>query len=342
MRKFIGRHKIAVVITGAVALLGVYPGISTGSTEPSEQVMYTAMQDAQSRVDAINDTDDIPDVVQNLVPGAIEKRDTAIKAFEAADDPDPASKPEYAVVWAGKNNAGDISGNYAMRFLNQGSINPQGLADVGRPQFLPGLDAMVVSTCASSTSTAATTPTTARSSTSSSSRCRWASRARRTTCSTSGRTASPIIAGAPVHRPDQRVGRLRASPNIKLLNVIRPEENPQGSIPDAYDLNGDGRAIGTYMGGPNVPPNFGGSPGAIVVFKPDPEKGLVLESETPGRQVRRRPAAATRAACPSPARCEEARPLGTCANPHGIQIRHDLGIMVTADYAEPARSCSTR
>ncbi|MDT7753843.1 MAG: hypothetical protein QOD96_7505, partial [Pseudonocardiales bacterium] len=31
----------------------------------------------------------------------------------------------------------------------------------------------------------------------------------------------------------------------------------------------------------------------------------------------------------------ESRPLGTCANPHGIEFRPDLGYGMTADYAEP-------
>ncbi len=135
--------KVGIVLAGLLAASGV--ARASGDDEVADdQDLYAAMAEAQAAVDAINDTDDIPDVVQNFVPGAIEKRDAAIKAFEAAANPDPASKPEYAVVWSGKNNAGDMSGNYAMRFLNEGSINPQGLASVGRAQFAPGLDAMVV------------------------------------------------------------------------------------------------------------------------------------------------------------------------------------------------------
>jgi hypothetical protein len=122
-------------------------------------------------------------------------------------------------------------------------------------------------------------------------------------------------------------------PEIKLLNVIRPEENPQGSFPDAYDFTDDGRAIGTYMGGPNVPPNYGGSPGSIVVFKPDPEKGLVQESETPAGKFGAI-WSGNAGGVPEPCSIEEARPAGTCANPHGIQIRDDLNIMVTNDYAD--------
>ncbi|MEW6471380.1 MAG: hypothetical protein AB1679_03835 [Actinomycetota bacterium] len=72
----------------------------------------------------------------------------------------------------------------------------------------------------------------------------------------------------------------------------------------------------------------------IVVVKPDPDKGLVFESETPAG----RPGAVTSSnpgGVPEPCSPVEAKPLGTCANPHGIQIRADLGRMVTGDYAEP-------
>jgi hypothetical protein len=70
------------------------------------------------------------------------------------------------------------------------------------------------------------------------------------------------------------------------------------------------------------------------VFKPDPEKGLVFEKETPAGS----PGAINSlnpGAVPEPCSAVEAAPVGTCANPHGIQIRADLGRMVTADYAEP-------
>jgi len=121
-------------------------------------------------------------------------------------------------------------------------------------------------------------------------------------------------------------------PEVHLTNVIRPEETPQGTVPDAYDFLPDGRAIGTYMGGPNM--NYAGSPGSVVVLKPEPAKGLVFDSETPAGT----PGAvdsSNAGGVPEPCSKVEAMPAGTCANPHGIQIRGDLGRMVTADYAEP-------
>jgi len=92
------------------------------------------------------------------------------------------------------------------------------------------------------------------------------------------------------------------------------------------------------MGGPDVP-NYGGSPGSVVAFKPDSARGLVQVSETPasafGAVVTGNPGG-----IPEPCTVVEARPAGTCANPHGIQARPDLGVMVTNDYAD-ARELAT-
>jgi hypothetical protein len=60
---------------------------------------------------------------------------------------------------------------------------------------------------------------------------------------------------------------------------------------------------------------------------------MVQESETPASQVgavfRGNPGG-----IPEPCTAEEARPMGTCGNPHGIQARPDLGRMITNDYAD--------
>jgi hypothetical protein len=141
----------------------------------------------------------------------------------------------------------------------------------------------------------------------------------------------PVVAGGLLNDVTT-VWDVSRIPEIHLSNVIRPEETPLGSVPDAYDFLPDGRAIGTYMGGPNF--NYAGSPGSVVVFRPDRDKGLVFESETPAGS----PGAVDSSnpgGIPEPCSSVEAKPVGTCANPHGIQIRGDLGRMVTADYAEP-------
>src|ERR1043165_2399480 len=118
MRRFRRAANTGVVFGAALALLMVYPGTSFGSSSPS---LDSAMQQARQRAEAINKTNDVPKVVQNVIPGAIQARDLAIKQFKAAGVKAPLdSKPEYAVIWAGKENAGDMSGNDTMRFIKQG------------------------------------------------------------------------------------------------------------------------------------------------------------------------------------------------------------------------------
>src|SRR5205085_4050871 len=236
-----------------------------------------ALKIAQSQVDAINNTSDVPAVTQNLIPGALEARNLAITKFKAAgSDAAALSKPEYAVVWAGKNNIGDMSGNDWMRFVNQGSISPTGLENVGTKQWVGGLDAMVVVDVRRSNADGSPNKD-------------------------YGKVVNFVqvpppfgVEGEPHHmqyewHPGQPIvaGHLFTDlttiwdvndvPNITLKNIVRGEENPIGAFPDAFDFAGTD-AIGTYMTAGE--PNYGGSPGSVVVFKPDSEKGMVQASET--------------------------------------------------------------
>ncbi|HEV7688400.1 MAG TPA: hypothetical protein VGQ80_17620, partial [Acidimicrobiia bacterium] len=301
------RWRRAVVGLAGLVLLTGYAGMSRGSP-------YRP---------------DIPD--QNLVPGAIAARDAAAADYRAGGAAaDPLSKPEYLVVWAGKMTAGDLSGGDLARF-SSGNLNPQELAELAGIGMKPGLDAMIVVD------------------------------ARRhnpdgTLSDSYGKVLNFVqvpppfgIEGEPHHmqyewedgQPIVAGGLLNdvttvwdvsRIPAMYLTNAIRPEETALGTVPDAYDFLPDGRAIGTYMGGPNF--NYAGSPGSVVVLRPDRNKGLVFESETPAGSPdavdSSNPGGVPEACSPV-----EAKPLGTCANPHGIQIRADLGRMVTADYAEP-------
>jgi hypothetical protein len=328
MRGFRGGTRKGIVILGALALLAMYPGVSTGNTDPDS--VDSALQTARQRVEAINNTNDVPRVTQNLIPGALEARDLAITKFKAAGEGAASgSKPEYAVVWSGKNNIGDMSGNDWMRFVNQASISPTGLLNVGPKQWMGGLDAMVVVDVRRSNVDG-------------------------TANHDYGKVVNFVqvpppfgVEGEPHHMqyewlPGQPIvaGHLFTDlttiwdvgdiPNVTLKNIVRGEENPLGAFPDAYDFVGD-KAIGTYMTAGE--PNYGGSPGSIVVFKPDSAKGMVQESETaasqPGAVFRGNPNGV-----PEPCTPEEGRPMGTCGNPHGIQARPDLGRMVTNDYAD--------
>jgi hypothetical protein len=130
------------------------------------------------------------------------------------------------------------------------------------------------------------------------------------------------------------VFNIRALPKVELTGVNLPMDTPCGSIPDAFWTLKDGSAYGTYMGGANVPGpcrysngavrisnGFGGSPGSIVHMSPT---GKTL-SEVPSAS------AGPEGYCPN----YPPLPVGSCANPHGIQVREDLNRMVTSDYVEP-------
>ncbi|HYH50824.1 MAG TPA: hypothetical protein VEG38_14865 [Acidimicrobiia bacterium] len=321
------RRRPAMVGVAGLALLTGYGGMSHGSTyrpDTPEAIVRS--------LDAINGTLGVPNVVQNVLPGAIAARDVAAAAYRAAGEAaDPLSKPEYLVVWAGKMTAGDLSGGTAAGYASSETLSPQAMAELAAAGMKPGLDAMIV--VDARRHNADGTPS-----------------------ESYGKVVNFVevpppfgIQGEPHHMQYQwedgqpvvaggllndvtTVWDVSRIPEIRLINVVRPEETPLGSVPDAYDFLPDGRAIGTYMGGPNF--NYAGSPGSVVVFRPDPHKGLVFESETPAGS----PGATNGSnpgGIPEPCSPVEAKPLGTCANPHGIQIRADLGRMVTADYAEP-------
>ena len=124
-------------------------------------------------------------------------------------------------------------------------------------------------------------------------------------------------------------------PALTISGVNGPLDTPCGSIPDAYWTLPDHTAYGTYMGGPDVPGpctysdgsvrvgnGFGGSPGEIVHIGPDGKTLSEMPAASPGAE--------------DPNNCPNYPAIvNTCANPHGIQARPDLGRMVASDYAEP-------
>lgn len=127
-------------------------------------------------------------------------------------------------------------------------------------------------------------------------------------------------------------------PIVRLAGVNQPMDTPCGSVPDAYWVLSDGTAYGTYMGGPTIAGDprcngginngFAGTPGTVVHIDPD------------GKTLGEFPAAGDgRFANDSerPADCPSNPPIArsSCANPHGIAVREDLGLMITSDYAEP-------
>ncbi|MBA3742340.1 hypothetical protein [Sporichthya sp.] len=129
---------------------------------------------------------------------------------------------------------------------------------------------------------------------------------------------------------------VKALPNVTIKGVNLPTDTPCGSIPDAYWTLKDGTAYGTYMGGADVPGpctytngevrlsnGFGGSPGSLVHIGRD------------GKTLSEVPAALPDSEDPNVCLNIPAIPTATCANPHGIQAREDLNILIASDYAEP-------
>jgi hypothetical protein len=284
-----------------------------------------------------------PGAVENTtIPGAIEHRDAAVARWRAAvarylktrsarDYPNPLAKPEYDVVWSSKQNGGDVNADVISKFLQDATVNPQGLLEMAGPQFTPGLDGFQVIDVRKVDVDGSRNPDYGKVVNFVQLPLPWGVEAEAHHMQYQWEDGDPIVAGG-LFNDTTFVLSPKDIPNLSLTNTIPPQDTPLGTIPDAYDSVGDGRFIGTYMGGPEF--NFGGSPGSIDVFKPDPVKGLVLESETPAGNIGG-VATGNAGGVPEPCSAREARPLGTCANPHGIQIRQDLGRMVTADYAEP-------
>jgi hypothetical protein len=265
----------------------------------------------------------------------------AAKAAQAAKDlqqkaagPNPLAKPEYSVVWSGKQNAADVNADVISKFISNATVNPQGLLDMLNPQFLPGLDGWQVIDMRKFNIDGSQNIDYGKVVNFVQLPLPWGIETEAHHMQYQWEDGQPIIAGALFTSATFVMG-VDDIPNMNLENIINLAQTPQGSIPDAYDAvnDGSGRFIGTYMGGPVA--TYGLSPGEVVTFKPDPEKGLVVDKETPAGSVGG-VLTGNAGGVPEPCSIREARPLGTCANPHGIQIRQDLNRMVTADYAEPA------
>src|SRR3954467_5902979 len=270
-------------------------------------------------------------VQNNLADGAVPRRDAALAAYRRARNPSPLARPEYLVVWSAKQNGGDVYGKVAGDILNNATVNPQGLLDLLNPQFVPGLDGFQVIDERKLNVDGTQNPDYGRVVNFVQLPLPWGVETEAHHMQYDWLDGQPIIAGG-LYNDSTFVLDAKDIPSLTLKNIIAPQETPGGSIPDAYDAVGDGKFIGTYMGGPEA--NFGGSPGEVVTFKPDAEKGLVLESETPAGNVQG-VLGGNAGGVPEPCSEREARPLGTCANPHGIQIRQDLHRLITADSAEP-------
>ncbi len=297
-------------------------------------------------------------VRNNLVRGALARRTRATRRWRAADTrhdralaqarrargkrrarllraaraaaPSPLSKPEYVVVWAGNQNAGDLSGRTTQEELGRLIAKPDD-ALRAREKFAPGTDAFVVLDGRRENVDGSRNPTYGKVVNFVQMPLPWGVEAEPHHMQYQWEPGQPLLAGGLFNDTTFVLG-VDKIPQLELKNTITPAETPGGSVPDAYDYAGEGRFVGTYMGGPQA--NYGGSPGEVVVFKPDPVKGMVVESEVAGGKPGARQSG-NPGGIPEPCNEDEAFPLDTCSNPHGVQVRPDLDTMVTSDYAEP-------
>ena len=231
------------------------------------------------------------------------------------------TRKEYLLVWAGDNNIADKNGTELT--TPPGSV---GTGTVGQKD-LPGPDFLAVVDATRSSPTYGKVVNTA--------------------------TVGPLVENEPHHMQYawHKGNRIFAGglftdvtyvfdasklPALTLKGVNLPTDTLCGSVPDAYWVTHDGKAYGTYMGGPDLPGpctytdgsvrignGFGGSPGEVVRLDKD------------GKTVSEAPASTE--APETKQRCDNipALPSPTCANPHGIQAREDLNTLVTSDYNEP-------
>jgi hypothetical protein len=277
----------------------------------------------------------VGEFTNHTVPGAVAARD--------ADDADcPRTAPnhaqayycrqEYIVVWAGKQNAADLDGTDISDYIQDMTINPEGLTEMAVPQFTPGMDALAVIDARKYNANHTQNP-------------EYGHVVNLATLNIDGgiECEPHHMQYSWVNGENLLLGCLFSSwtfgvsvkdiPNVQMLTTNTPLAVPEGSIPDAFDAvkydnknHADDEYIGTWMGGPLY--NFGGSPGALVTMNGQGQIKAVTPAGSIG-QIFTDPREA--AVCT----VREAEPAGTCANPHGIQARPDLNTMVTDDYAEP-------
>jgi hypothetical protein len=271
----------------------------------------------------------------HTVPGSLTARDQNNAACPRTN-PNHAQadycKQEYIVVWAGKQNAADFDGTDLSDFIQNMTINPEGLTEMAVPQFVPGMDALAVIDARKYNANHTQNPY-------------YGHVVNLATLNIDGGVECEPhhMQYSWINGENLILGCLFSSwsfgvsvkdvPNVQMLTTNTPLSVPQGSIPDAFDAvkydnanHADDEYIGTWMGGPLY--NYGGSPGALVTVNGSGQIQAVTPAGSIG-QIFTDPREA--AVCS----VREAEPAGTCANPHGIQARPDLGYMVTDDYAEP-------
>ncbi len=324
------RRRVALMLVPLVAMIvaGTTIGVSgaSGNTDSYGSQLGNLPINPQWLSNTLQRATTLTSVQNNTSPEAIARRDQAVAAWKAAQarwkqgkgsQPNPLAKPEYIVVWSAKQNVADVYGKEIGLLVTNATVNPEGLLEFLNPQFLPGLDGFQVidgrklnidgtqNTDYGKVVNLVQLPLP------------WGVETEAHHMQYQWENGQPIIAGG-LFNDTAFVLSPKDIPNLTLQNIIPPQAHLGGSIPDAFDAVGNGSFIGTWMGGPAA--NFGGSPGEVVSFTPDPAKGLVQASETPAGSIGG-VLTGNANGVPEPCTLREGEPLGTCANPHGIQIR---------------------
>ncbi|HEX2052114.1 MAG TPA: hypothetical protein VHJ78_00125 [Actinomycetota bacterium] len=296
-------RKLAVIAVTVTTLLAGLLAIVPGSAVEAGPLEVTS---------AINSlTGNLVTATNHLVPG------------------DPSSS-KFLLVWAGDENAADLTVNTLPDLLQRlgSSLDPNRTLDQMAPDLAPGQDFLAVVDADPSSSTYGKVVNTV--------------------------TVGPLPGNEPHHmqyiwhKGDKifagglfsaatYVFDVSELPTIKLSGASLPTDTLCGSVPDAYWTLSDGTAYGTYMGGPVIPGpcaytngetavgnGFAGTPGAVVRFD---QQGRVLSITKADTDL---PVDRDPARCPGVPTV-----IPSCANPHGIQVREDLNRMITTDYAEP-------
>jgi hypothetical protein len=327
---------IGAVATAVVLLCA--PAVTIADDGPSQ--LGDLPLNPQWLVNTLSRAVQFDQVKNNTPPEALARRDQAVADWKAAEaawqahkaaEPNPLAKPEYNVVWSSKQNVADVYGSELGQLVTQATINPQGLLDLLNPQFLPGLDGFQVIDERKLNLDGSLNPDYGKVVNFVQLPLPWGIENEAHHMQYEWHDGDLIVAGG-LYTGTVFVLSPKDIPNLQLTNISDPTQHLGGTIADAFEKGKDGRFTLTLMGGPIA--NFGGSPGELVTYKPDPRKGLVQESEVPAGNIE-----GILAGDPNglkePCTLRESRPLGTCANPHGIQFRTDLNRGLTADYAEP-------
>src|SRR3954453_8081130 len=339
------RALFAILAIAVLSVVGVHA--AAGEESSGSDPIASGWQAQQ-----LNDAGSPADVQNNLVPGALQTRDQAESAWRAATgdkatsasspttalavskqaaSTDPLSKPEYVVVWAGNSNASDENRQDGTADAATALKDPLEVGNHKADRFVPGLDGFVVIDVRKHNADGSNNPNYGKVANFVQLPLPWGIEAESHHMQYDMQDGQRLMAGG-LFNDTTFVMDVSKLPELSVKQTFAPQDTPNGSVPDAYDYAGKGRFVGTYMGGPEY--NYAGSPGEVVTFKPDGNGGYSIASEVAGGHVDGRDQGNANGV-PEPCGQEEAAPLNTCANPHGVQIRPDLNRMVTADYAEP-------